>query len=66
MWNIGNSTEDHRGREGKLRRNQRETNQERLLTVGNTLRVYEGEGVEGGGNRVMGMKEGMSRDGHWL
>ena len=44
MWNIKNSTEDHRGREGKLNENisERETNHERLWTLGNKLRVAEG------------------------
>ena len=41
MWNIGSSTEDHRGREGKLngKSSEREINHERLLTIGNKLRV---------------------------
>ena len=40
MRNIRNSTEDHRGREGKLngKKSERETNDERLLTIGNKLR----------------------------
>ena len=50
MWNIGNSTEDHRGREGKLsgKSSEREKNHERLLTIGNKLRVSGGEGVRDG------------------
>ena len=45
MWNIRNKAEDHRGREGKLngKKSERETNHERLLTLGNKLRVTEGE-----------------------
>ena len=37
--------EDHRGREGKLngKKSERETNHERLLTIGNKLRVAGGE-----------------------
>ena len=46
MWNIRNSMEDHRGREGKLngKKSERETNHERLWTSGNKLRVKEGRG----------------------
>ena len=46
MWNIRNSTEDHRGREGKLngKKSERETNHERLWTLGTKLRVTEGRG----------------------
>jgi len=44
-WNIKNSTEDHKGREGKLneKSSERETNHESLLTIGNKLRVSGGE-----------------------
>ena len=37
MWNRRNSTEDHRGREGKLngKKSERETNHERLSPPGN-------------------------------
>ena len=43
MWNIWNSIEDHRGREGKLneKKSERETTHERLLTSGKKLRVAE-------------------------
>ena len=43
MWNIRNSTEDHRGREGKWngKKSERETNHERLM--GKKLRVVGGE-----------------------
>ena len=36
---------DHRGREGKMnrRKSERETKHERLLTLGNKLRVVEGK-----------------------
>ena len=59
MWNIRKSMEDHKGREGKLngKSSERETNHERLLTIGNKLRVAGGEGRWG--NWVMGIKEGM-------
>ena len=51
MWNIRNSTEDHRGREGKLngKKSERETNHDRILTLGNKLRVAEGEVGDGDG-----------------
>ena len=40
MWNIRNSTEDQREREGKLngKKSEKETNRKRLLTIGNKLR----------------------------
>ena len=46
MWNIRNRVEDHRGREGKLngKKSERETNYERLLTLGNKLRVRKWRG----------------------
>ena len=46
MWNISNSMEDHRGRERnpKGEKSERETNHERLWTLGNKLRVSEGRG----------------------
>ena len=52
MWHIRNSTEDHRGREGKPneKKSERETNHERLLTLKSKLRVAGGEVVEGQGN----------------
>ena len=45
MWNIRNSAEDHRETEGKLneKKSMRETTLERLLTIGNKLRVTRGE-----------------------
>ena len=49
MWNIRNSAEDHRGREGKLKVKspERAKNHERPLTLGNKLRVEGGEVGEG-------------------
>ena len=43
MWNISNSTEDHRGGEGnpKGEKSEREMNHERLWTPGNKLRVSD-------------------------
>jgi len=43
MWKLGNKTDEHREREGKIRWKQRETNHKRLLTLGNKLRVDGGE-----------------------
>ena len=42
---LRNSTEDHRGSEGKLngKKLEGETNHEGLLTIGNKLRVAGGE-----------------------
>jgi len=62
MWNIRNSMEDIRGRKGKLKgeKSEMETNHERLWTLGNNLRVSEGRRVGGGGNKVMGIKEGSA------
>ena len=49
MWNI--SADNHRGREGKLngKKAKKETNHERLLTLGNKLRVAGGEVGRGDG-----------------
>ena len=49
MWNLSNKTEDHRGRKRKIKRmkSERETNHERLLTIGNKVRVAGGERVRG-------------------
>ena len=60
MWNIRNSAEDHRRREGTLKgkKSERETIYERLWNPGNKLRVTERRGVGGWGNWVMGIKEG--------
>ena len=46
MWNIRNSADDHRGREGKLngKSSEKERNPDRLLTIGNKLKV---PGLEG-------------------
>ena len=55
MWNIRNSAEDHRRTEGKLngKKLEREANHERLVTLGNKLRVAEGRGVGRAGNWVV-------------
>ena len=52
MWNIRNSKGDPRRREGKLngKSSERETNHERLLTLGNTLKVTGGVGAGRWGN----------------
>lgn len=66
MWNIRSSAEGHRGREGKLNGKslEMEKNHERLLTIGNR-EWLEGKWVEGYGNWVMDIKEGMYCDEHW-
>ena len=48
MWNIRNSAEDHRKRGGQNgKKSEREPNHERVLTLGNKLRVVDRE-VGGG------------------
>ena len=47
MCNLRNKTDEHRGREGKKMKSERETNHMRLLTIGNKLKVAGGE-VNGG------------------
>ena len=46
MWNIRNSAEDHKGREGKLngKSSEREKNYERHLTIGNKQGYWRGGG----------------------
>ena len=46
LWNIRDSAEVHRGREGKLngKKSERGTNHERLWTLGNKLRASERRG----------------------
>lgn len=53
-----NSTEDRRGREGKLKGKKpgKEKHHERLITIGNK-QLLEGRWVGGRGNWVMGVKE---------
>ena len=53
MWTIRNSSEDHRGMEGKLNGNksERETNHERLWILGTKLKVTEGRGLGDGVTR---------------
>ena len=57
MWNLRNKTEDHREQVGKIKQGKiREGDKpQRLLIIGNELRVAEGEGW---GNWVMDIKEG--------
>ena len=68
MWNIRNSAEDHRDREGKLngKKSERETNHERLCTLGNKLRDSEGTGVGEWDRPVTSSKEGMYCLVHWV
>ena len=67
MWNIRNSTEDHRGREGKLKgeKSEMETNHERLWALGNKQGFRRKRGGEWA-YQVMGIKEGMCWDEHRL
>ena len=55
-----NRAEDHRVKERKLngKSSERETNHERLLTIGNKLRVAGGEVAGRWGKWVMGIEEG--------
>ena len=66
MGNINNSEREYKGREKKCVGNIRNGDRtERLLTLGNTLRVVEGE-VEGMGDWVTGTEEGTSWDERWV
>ena len=68
MWNLRNRKEDHRGREGKIKQDEiREGDQpsKTLLTQGNKLRGA-GEEVGGWDNWVMGLKESMWCNEHWV
>ena len=47
MWIIRNSARDHKGRRETEEKSERKTNHERLLPLGNKLRVAGGE-VAGG------------------
>ena len=51
MWNIRNSTEDHKGRERNLngKPSEKEKNHEKLLSIGNKLRFAGGQVVGGEG-----------------
>ena len=44
MWNLRSKTEEHRGREGKIK-SERQTNHERVLIAGKKLRVVGREGA---------------------
>lgn len=59
MWNIRSSTEDRRGREGKLsgKKSETETKHETLLSLGSTLRAAGGQGLGGWGDWGMGIEE---------
>ena len=63
MWNLGNKTDEQMGRRGK--RQERETNHKRFLTIENKLRIDKLE-VSGRWARwVMGTKEGTCWDEYW-
>ena len=62
MWNLRNKTEEHRGKkEGKNKTRQKSEKEQAIrdLTIGNKLRVAEGEMGGEWGNWMMGIKEGM-------
>ena len=42
MWNLKNTTDEYRGREGKIK-TEREANHKRLLNTENKVRVAGGE-----------------------
>ena len=49
MWNIRNSERDHKGRRGtEWEKLERKTNHERLVILGNKLRVAEDRGWRDG------------------
>ena len=64
-WNLRNKTEEHKGREGKIK-DKMEANHKRLLTIGNKLRVAGGNVRGGWGNWVMGIKESAWCNEHWV
>ena len=45
MWNLRNLTDEHRGREGKIKK-EREANHKKFLNTENKLRV-DGDGLNG-------------------
>ena len=49
MWNLRNKTDEYRGREGKIK-TERETNDKKLLTRENKLRIAVGTWVRNGLN----------------
>ena len=52
MWNVRNTTDEHRGRERQIRYKKREVNHKRLLNTDNKLRVV--------GGVVRGVGEGLN------
>ena len=58
MWNVRNSERNYTERRGtEWEKLERETNHERLLTLGNKQKVVEGEVGRGWGNWVTGNEE---------
>ena len=47
-------------------KSERETNHKRLLMIRNKLNISGGEEVEGWDNWVMGIKDGMKCNEHWV
>ena len=61
MRNLRNKTEDHRGREEKIKQDKirGETNHKRLLIIGKSLRNAGRRQMQAWGKWVMDIKEGM-------
>ena len=61
MWNLGNNTDEHRGK----KKREREASCKRLLMIKNKLRVMEGVGGEWT-KWMMGIKVATCYDEHWV
>ena len=55
MWNLRNTTDEHRGREGKIRQKQRGRQTKRDSNIENKLRVAGG---------ILGGRDGLKGNGH--
>lgn len=64
MWNIRNTEDKREGGENEGGGNRRETNHERLWSLGNKLRPSEGRFQRAWGSQIMGIKEGICCDKH--
>ena len=65
MWNLRNKTDEHKGREGKVK-TERETKHKRLLNTENKLRVTGGQVGEEWAKWVRGPKEDTCWDEPWV
>ena len=68
LWSIKNNMEDIRRRKGKVNwgKSEGETNQERLWTLRNKLKVLEGTGEGSWVSLVVGIMEGTYCMEHWV